>query len=270
MHGGLNAEAGRSSHRVDLRSPAPALQQHVAHYWIVTWDLRDEEPYRQGVLTNPSVHVIFERGCSRVVGLIRGRFTRVVEGSGRLLGVRFRPGCFRPFLGFPVSEITDRVLALEEVFGAASRPVADAVLSAVDEDEMVAAVDRFLLALAPESPPTVQTVAGIVEQIADDPLLTRVDDLARRVGTSQRSLQRLFAEHVGVGPKWVIQRCRLHDAVHRAGAGDVDWTRIALELGYADQAHLIRDFTATTGTSPAKYAKYCRSAALEEALRRPG
>ncbi len=80
-------------------------------------------------------------------------------------------------------------------------------------------------------------------------------DLARRLALSVRSLQRLFAEQVGLSPAWVIRRYRLHEAAARATeGGEVDWARLAAELGYCDQAHLVRDFTATVGTPTARYA----------------
>ena len=71
-----------------------------------------------------------------------------------------------------------------------------------------------------------------------------------------RSLQRVFADYVGAGPKWVIQRCRLQDAAARvAVAVAIDWASLAAELGFADQAHLTRAFTATIGIPPATYAR---------------
>jgi AraC-like DNA-binding protein len=70
-----------------------------------------------------------------------------------------------------------------------------------------------------------------------------------------RALQRLFAAYVGVGPKWIILRYRIHEALSRAeAAGPVDWAALAADLGYADQAHLVRDFTATVGVPPTTYA----------------
>ena len=65
----------------------------------------------------------------------------------------------------------------------------------------------------------------------------------------------MFAEYVGVSPKWVMRRARLHEAALRADSGvEVDWAALAADLGYADQAHLSRDFTATLGVPPSRYA----------------
>jgi AraC-like DNA-binding protein len=73
-------------------------------------------------------------------------------------------------------------------------------------------------------------------------------------GMSVRSLQRLFGDYVGVSPKWVMRRARLHEAALRADGGEpVDWAALAIDLGYADQAHLTREFTATIGVPPSRY-----------------
>jgi len=77
----------------------------------------------------------------------------------------------------------------------------------------------------------------------------------RSSGVGKRTLQRLFAEYAGVSPKWVINRYRLHAAIERAASGEVvDWTSVALDLGYFDQAHFIRDFEKLVGKTPAQYA----------------
>ena len=71
-----------------------------------------------------------------------------------------------------------------------------------------------------------------------------------------RALQRMFVEYVGVGPKWCIRRFRIAEATSRLAAGvAVDWAALAVELGYADQAHFSRDFTAILGEPPTKYAQ---------------
>ena len=66
----------------------------------------------------------------------------------------------------------------------------------------------------------------------------------------------VLAEHVGVGPKWVIQRFRILEAAAAAHTGEVtNWARLAHELGFSDQAHLIRVFTDVVGTPPATYQR---------------
>ena len=81
---------------------------------------------------------------------------------------------------------------------------------------------------------------------------------ARRAGSSVRTLQRLFERYLGLGPKWVISRARVQEAADRIATGDdVDFAALAVELGYSDQSHLIRDFKAMVGFTPAAYAQRC-------------
>ncbi|MGW0073208.1 helix-turn-helix domain-containing protein, partial [Streptosporangium sandarakinum] len=118
----------------------------------------------------------------------------------------------------------------------------------------VALVERFLLDLEPRRDPVAEEVAALVAMAEGDVSVTRADELAARAGRSVRSLQRLFRDYVGVGPKWVIRRFRLHEAAERVYRG-LDLATLAAELGYTDQAHLTRDFTAAVGMSPAAYAR---------------
>ena len=143
----LNPGAGKF--RFSAPEAAPALRPFVAHYWIVAWDLRGQAPYEQRVLPHPAVNITFKPGRCRIAGVPRGRFSEVLEGAGRVFGVRFRPGGFRPFLGAPVSTLTDRFVALEAVFGAAGGRLAEAVVAAADW-----AVDR-------SSPPFAQLDAAL-------------------------------------------------------------------------------------------------------------
>ncbi len=255
MPGILNARVAQAAFRYRDVPPAPELAPFVAHHWVVSWDLRGREPHEQHVLPYPSVNMTFTAGRCRVAGVPRGRFTEVLQGAGRVYGVRFRPGGFRPFLGASVSSITDRFVAVDAVFGAAGGELAKMILTA-DDDGAVAAAEHFLLARLPDTDPGTAAVTAMVERAASDAAITRADQLAAACDVGLRRLQRLFAEHVGVGPKWVIRRYRLHEAAARAAdGGGLDLVRLAAELGYSDQAHLTRDFTAIIGVSPARYAR---------------
>jgi AraC-like DNA-binding protein len=201
------------------------------------------------------VHLTFVNNTAAAVhGVARGHVYRVLEGQGRVFGVAFRPGCFRPFLGSPVSAITDRSVAATRVFG--PDVPQQAMTEAADEVEMLQVAERFLRANLPRRDPTCASVAAIVARIAAERDIARVDTLADRLDTSVRALQRLFAEYVGIGPKWVIRRSRLDEVTRRLEIGiPVDWAGLAAELGYADQAHFTRDFTAMVGEPPTRYAR---------------
>ncbi|MFJ9729057.1 DUF6597 domain-containing transcriptional factor [Streptomyces sp. NPDC101209] len=246
--------------RVDFRRPdaAAPLRRYVEHYWLIDWDL--PEPYVSHVVPHPAVHIVFQcfegqEPFVEVAGVQHGLFVQKLEGRGRVCGIKFRPGAFRPFAPqAPVSRWTGRRVHSPEVF-----PDADlaAVLAPEDEAARVAALDAFLLALGPRPDPQADLAAALVERARTDRGIRRVTELARTEGMSVRLLQRLFAGYVGVGPKWVILRYRIHEALEHAETADrIDWATLAADLGYADQAHLVRDFTATVGVPPAAYAAH--------------
>lgn len=83
----------------------------------------------------------------------------------------------------------------------------------------------------------------------------RVEDIAAIHYLAPRTLQRLLRRYVGVSPKWVLKRLRIHQAAEQlATSSPRDWTEVALQLGYYDHAHFIRDFRLIVGRSPARYA----------------
>jgi len=241
---------------IDVRRvPASeALAETVDYHWYVGW--RTAAPHRQQVVPQPRVHLAAEHGRLLVHGISREPFFRTLEGTGHTIGVAFHPGGFRPFLGRGVGTISGAVTPAGDLLGLDDRPGAARVLGDVDVPEMVAAVEEYLLALDPPTDPLVAQVRALVAQAEEDRSITRAEQLAERASTSLRSLQRLFTDYVGIGPKWVVARFRILDAAAAAHGGDpVDWAALAAELGFADQAHLTRAFTATIGLSPAAYAR---------------
>lgn len=189
----------------------------------------------------------------------RGRFVTRLAGRGRVVGTKFRPGGFRPFLGRPLSTLTGRSVPLVEVFGEAAAGLGERALAHEDPVAAFEVVQSFLMGLRPQPDPAIELVGRITARVAEDRELTRVAQLESLFGLGERALQRLFAGYVGVSPKWVIQRYRLHEAAERiADGGEIDWADLAHELGYADQAHFIRDFRRLVGRTPVDYAREFR------------
>ena len=104
--------------------------------------------------------------------------------------------------------------------------------------------------------PLVETACAVVEQIAADRSLTRVESLPARCGVQDRTLQRIFRRYIGASARWVIKRYRIFEALEQLEAGEpAQWASLAQDLGYYDQAHFINDFRKLVGRSPAAYVK---------------
>lgn len=252
----LNIRAARKHYQLARYAPSPDLAVFVRHYWIVRWDLRGKEPFRQEILQNPCVNLVFEKGKSKIYGIHRGKSQHLLAGRGDVLGVLFQPGGFWPFYRQPVSRLTDRSVDCRELFGKDAEAAERDILSANGDQEMVALAERFLRKLMPERDERVGLVGRIVNGMMADRDIVKVDDAVRKFDINKRALQRLFNEYVGVSPKWVIRRSRIHEAALRAADGETpDWAKLAVELGYFDQAHLIKDFKTVIGCSPEQYAR---------------
>lgn len=235
-------------------APAAALADVVEQHWAVAWDHRDRDPVRQEVLPDPCVNLAIEPAGVLVHGVKSGRSIRELAGAGMAIGTKFRPGGFSGYVDGPVKALTDRVLTAADVFGAPGTELERALATAATTVELIEHVTAFLIAQRPAPEPQRELVAEIVEAMRGAPPRTRVAQIAARFAIAPRTLQRLFAAHVGAAPKQVLQRFRHQDAADRLDDADASLARVAADLGYFDQAHFVHDFRAATGRLPSAVA----------------
>jgi AraC-like DNA-binding protein len=253
--------AGKFKH--SRRSPPAALAPWIDHYWLVRWDLRGQEPYTAQTLPHPNFQAVFERSHSLVCGVSTGMFKRTLEGKSHVFGIKFSPGAFRPFLDSPASSLANRSVPMNCIFGKEVDVLEAALVSPqTEENEMIEAANAFFRQRVPAAQGERIILAGrLVGCILQDRSIKTVDNLVSQTGIGKRTLQRIFNEYVGVNPKWVIRRYRLHELIERVHSDyddPADWAQLALELGYFDQAHLINDFKSIVGYSPIQYQRVGR------------
>lgn len=218
--------------------------------------LHPQPPFHTDHLPDPSVHLIVEDKISGIFGPARGRFSRLVEGTGWAFWVKFRPGAFCPFLGSPVSGLKNRTVALPAVFGTSGQALETALRAAGGVEEQIETAEDFLRSRRTAPDDRVAQFHQIIACIVADGEITRSGDLEGRFNITTRTLQQLFSRYVGASPSWVIRRYRIHDAIDRLERGEiVDWPSLAAGLGYFDQAHFIKDFKAMIGVPPGKYVE---------------
>jgi AraC-like DNA-binding protein len=187
-----------------------------------------------------------------------GSFT-VLEGACAPfhLEVLLAPlGAYRP-LGQPPAELGGRPLDLVEVLGADGRRLAEQLRDTPSWRRRLALVDRFLLERLERGPRPAPEVGWAWERLVASGGAVPIGQLAREVGWSHKHLLTRFRQQVGLRPKTAARLVRF-DGVWRRLDEDrpLDWGRVAAEVGYADQAHLVREFRQFTGTTPTAFAAW--------------
>jgi len=248
----LNPSLGLTQFTLERELPPDDLAPFVERFWRVSWTL-EQGVFEQEVLPYPCVNLSFGAQGFEVHGPGTRRFVARLAGRGRVFAVKFRPAGFAPFSRLPMRDLVDAVLGVEAVTGKPPPVIEDDDPSAVRH-----AVEVFLREMSPMAEEGAKLADRLVAVAQEDRAICSAEDLASLAGLSVRSLHRLFARYIGVGPKWVVRRSRVQEAADRVAREEhVDWARTALELGYHDQAHLIRDFRAQVGFTPAAYARRC-------------
>lgn len=239
-------------------APSPDLTDVVEQHWVVRWDRRGLPAIRRELLPDPSVNLVVEPGGVLLYGVGSAHGVRELHGDGMVIGTKFRPGGFSGFRPGPVSAITNRALLLSDAFGPAGAEL-DHVLAAArgDVSATIFAVSSFLRAHRPAVDPQRALVMEILDAVRVAGPGMRVGQLAARFAITPRTMQRLFARHVGTSPKQVLQRLRRQQAMDRLDDEPIQLAQLAAELGYFDQAHLARDFRATLGRSPSAVSTRC-------------
>ena len=238
------------------QAPSPVLADLVEHYWYVAWDLRGLPAQQQATLPHPNVHLVIENGEARIWGVHSGRFVRQLQGQEWVFGIKFKAGGFYPFYRQAVARLSNTSIAAQDCFAEGGKAFAEHMLACTDFQHLCQLAETFLLQRLPPADGQVCRVSQLLARIEQDRQILTVEDVMQISGLDKRGLQRLFQKYVGIGPKWVIQRYRLHEAIAQVQAGKtLGWTELALELGYFDQAHFVRDFRQLVGMTPGEYEK---------------
>ncbi len=254
----LHASAGQQKFALSRFDPGPRLRPFIEHYWAIRYDLGAETPYTQTVLSYPNINLAFEQDHSgrhaSVYGVPRRLFVQELRGSGKVLGVKFRVGGFYPFWNRDVALLFGTRMAANEVFGLEADDWLSTVLDAGDDAAMAEQAERALLTQLPSIDDQAELAASLVHETMNNRAIIRVEQLCEHSGMSVRQLQRLFRKYVGVTPKWVIKQFRLQEAAqHLEQDESAHWAELAVQLGYFDQAHFIKDFKSVLGQSPTAY-----------------
>jgi AraC-like DNA-binding protein len=242
----------------------------VENHWSLHWELPDGSSYVSRTLPHPACTLSIELGSNprpalpdgvavAVTGVATRRFDVDVRGWGRVVGVKFRPGGLAALTARRAADWTNATVPAEEILPRGlCRTLADADL-ACSPSEWAHLAEAGLAELGRPGDDRYESFLDIIGDMLRDRTLTTAAQVARRHHLSLRTLQRLFMDYVGVGPKWVLARYRIHDLVSDLDAGfDGTLTELAHRYGWYDLAHLNREFKALIGVAPTQYQSVAR------------
>jgi AraC-like DNA-binding protein len=236
--------------------PAP-LAALVTCFWEVTGRTRAHR-----VLPDGAMDLLFAAGDegASVIGPMTRALVTADPSPAWTVGVRFRPGAAMALLGVSAREVRDDRVDAAAVWGRSGRILGERLAASRDPSDARATIAAELVSRLGRAAAGDARVTHAVETLEAARGELPVPAVAARVGLSERQLERLFDERVGYGPKTFARVMRMQRAVESIArtAGRrgtmASWASFARDCGYADQAHLIREFRALTGVTPRVYA----------------
>jgi AraC-like DNA-binding protein len=174
------------------------------------------------------------------------------------VGAYLRAAEARRFTSVPACELTDRIVAIDSLWGRAGSTFETRLGEAHGDAERVALLEAALLKRVAGKRDSSGPVdlAGLAALVLARQGRLSVEQLAKNAGVSRQHLTRVFREEVGVTPKLYCRLARFRAGIVYAGGRlNSDWADVAAHLGYADQSHLIAEFREFSGLTPGKIAQ---------------
>ncbi|MRV75454.1 helix-turn-helix domain-containing protein [Duganella sp. FT92W] len=239
--------------------PHPLLRRYVACLWRSGSPGGGQAGATHRVLPDNCIDILWQDSGRPAFAV--GMMTRAIHvplaGPVRTVAARFKPGAAGLFLGVPLHELTDLDVAVTEfrALGDVER-LADVLWrDGLDDAGRLRLIEQHLLSrlpsLAPMAGPSL--VGAALNALDSSGGALRVDALVERLGVSRQHLAAQFRTHVGLSPKLyarILRFRRATDALPQPGLAAVDWAHLALDCGYFDQSHLIRDFREFADSTP--------------------
>ena len=246
--------------------PRPPLNKFVECFWTLESDPASEPCLAERILPDGCAELILnfgarfsehnEDGAQKLQPLhyFVGQMTQPIlimpTGVVQLIGIRFQPGGTIPFFRQPMHELTNRVVPLDQLGAAFERELIARVLDKPSLPEKIAALEQWLGERIHDCKfdswllPLTSRIVGWGGRVS-------VDELASAAGVSGRQLERRFLRDVGLGPKQLCRILRFQQVFRVVEQVNACWSAVAVDCGYYDQAHLIRDFREFAGQTPA-------------------
>lgn len=253
--GHLDPESFNRNIRFYTYAPPEDLTHVLEHFWAIEWD-KDGIYHSEQVMHRPYTDIFISQDEMGIQGTFRGVRTYKASGKGRIIGARFLPGAFHLFWKGPMIGLQDEFADIREVFPGMTRQFADHLLTLNNETAVKELAGIIRTQLPSASDTNVTLIQRIIAAIEQDAELLTVAAVAKKFGRSERTLQLVFQDYIGIGLKWFLQRHKLLAAAKNIREREQpDWAGIAYDVGYSSQQHFITDFKKVLGKTPRQYKR---------------
>lgn len=205
------------------------------------------EPFAIGLGKAPGDN---DRFASFAAGLFAGPVVIESFGGACCVQVNFTPLGARRFFRLPMSELADSMVVLDDVLGAQGLALREKLGNAPDWTTRFDMAEAFVTARLENAAETPLEIAWAYDRIIASGGRTRIGSIAERLGWSRKHLAGSFSNAIGIGPKTLSRIVRFNRALGLSRQPTADWADIAADCGYADQAHLVREFRDLAGETP--------------------
>lgn len=172
----------------------------------------------------------------------------------RVIGIQFHPGGSFPFFREPADIMENSFIALEDLWRSRAGELRERLLAASSAKAMFQILEKDLLALLARPLTWHPAVDYALHHFRRRPHATTIARMTEKIGLSSRRFIQLFSQQVGLTPKAFCRVRRFQQVLTTVhGAKQVDWSEVALDCGYYDQAHFIHDFQSFSGMTPSGY-----------------
>lgn len=254
--------------RFQYIKPTGLLARHIRYYWILETDDSEGEicerviptgniewmfHYRKTFVVKNKVPVYQPQ--SMVSGINSNFFDVATRGESGVIAVTFYPHGAANFLRFPLSEIEDTSINLEDIFNIAGKETEEQICLARSQAERIAVIEKFLLrCFNPVKDNDFRFIKKGVELVNQAKGQISASELSQKLLLTNKSLERKFSALLGKTPKQFIRIVRFQGVIQSfLNPENKQLTRLAYENGYFDQAHFVKDFKALSGYTPKEF-----------------
>jgi AraC-like DNA-binding protein len=242
----------------DIEVPAE-LRAVVAHVTVYEERFADGHETVERVVPDGAARVLVSLADDAVAVHVAGASTKpaVVRMGGHVhgLSVTLRPGGTHALFGIPADELAGQVVPWDRIAPVAHGELTAQLASAPHAANRIAQLLAALRTLhRPHAAATTSVIREATRHLAQSTDARPVRTLAADLSLSERRVQQLFASQLGVTPSAWRRLQRVHTVIRRLRARDTSqWSRLALEAGFYDQAHFINEFRAHVGLTPGQF-----------------